>query len=107
MVDEEISRLRDSWHDTVADDDYRLLADLLGAAAAEIDLFDQVQLARVIRTCRSSQSLSAAGRTLYAASRARRSTTNDGDRLKKYLARFGLDWQSVNPSANSAATRGA
>ena len=36
-----------------------------------------------------------AGRKLFAASRARRAVTNDSDRVKKYLARFGLDWKLV------------
>jgi hypothetical protein len=38
----------------------------------------------------------AAGRALFAASRLRRSSANDADRLRKYLARFGLDWTSVS-----------
>jgi transcriptional regulatory protein RtcR len=29
---------------------------------------------------------------LFSASRARRATTNDADRLRKYLARFDIDW---------------
>jgi transcriptional regulatory protein RtcR len=60
-----------------------------------IDLFDQIQLASVIRVCREHSSLSAAGRTLFAASRAQKASANDADRLRKYLARFGLDWQAV------------
>ena len=46
------------------------------------------------RTCCASAgprgSLSEAGRMLFAASRSSRSTTNDADRLRKYLARYGL-----------------
>lgn len=34
--------------------------------------------------------LSEAGRALFSASRARRTSANDADRLRKYLARFGL-----------------
>lgn len=60
-----------------------------------IDLFDQIQLASVIRVCREHSSLSAAGRTLFAASRAQKASANDADRLRKYLARFGLDGQAV------------
>ena len=60
---------------------------------AELDLFDQAQLACVLRVCRESSSLSAAGRRLFAATRTRRKTPNDADRLRKYLARFGLDWE--------------
>ena len=36
--------------------------------------------------------LDEAGRVLYAASLAKRSSRNDGDRLRKFLARFGLDF---------------
>lgn len=35
---------------------------------------------------------SAAGRELFAESRKRRKSVNDEDRLRKYLARFDLDW---------------
>jgi transcriptional regulatory protein RtcR len=35
--------------------------------------------------------LSEAGRLLFAASRKSKATVNDADRLRKYLARFGLD----------------
>ena len=35
------------------------------------------------------------GRSLFAASRVRRSSANDADRLRKYLARFGLEWSRV------------
>jgi transcriptional regulatory protein RtcR len=39
--------------------------------------------------------LSEAGRILFGASLARRTSANDADRLRKYLARFGLDWGAV------------
>lgn len=55
-----------------------------------LDRFDRVQLADVIRVCRQARSLAEAGRILFAASRTRRSTTNDTDRLRKYLARFQI-----------------
>jgi transcriptional regulatory protein RtcR len=60
-----------------------------------VDLFDRVQLAAVVRACREAKSLSAAGRTLFAASRAAKTSTNDADRLKKYLARFGLTFDRI------------
>jgi len=94
-VVEEIDRLRRLWAPKPAGGD-ALLADLLGAdTLAGLDRFDRVQLADVVTVCRASPSLSAAGRTLFAASRAAKATPNDADRLRKYLARFGLDWQSV------------
>ena len=72
------------------------LAEVLGAGAAgEIDRFDRVQLAEVLRVCRASRSLSEAGRALFAASRAKKSSVNDADRLRKYLARFGLEWKAL------------
>jgi transcriptional regulatory protein RtcR len=33
--------------------------------------------------------------TLFAASRRQRTSTNDADRLRKYLARFDLSWTDV------------
>jgi len=94
-VEAEIKRLRRLWAGQ-ADDGLGLLVDLLGeGAVAEIDPFDRVQLAETIRVCRASRSLSEAGRTLFSASRARRATTNDADRLRKYLARFDIDWSAI------------
>jgi transcriptional regulatory protein RtcR len=73
------------------------LEDLLGAQAmASIDPFDQVQLAEVIRVCRRSRSLSEAGRELFSASRSRRSSSNDADRLRKYLQRYELEWSALH-----------
>jgi transcriptional regulatory protein RtcR len=98
VVDDEIERLRQGWRmlagprDAAGDD---AVVALLGARADGIDEFDRVQLGHVIRVCRQSATLSAAGRRLFAASRARRKVTNDADRLRKYLARFGLDWLDV------------
>ncbi|MGF7149170.1 transcriptional regulatory protein RtcR [Sphingomonas zeicaulis] len=92
-VDLEIGRLRRLWSAESGDDG---LAALLPAdALAEIDPFDRVQLAYVITVCRQSRSLSEAGRTLFSASLARRSSANDADRLRKYLVRFGLGWADV------------
>ncbi|MEW6709861.1 MAG: RNA repair transcriptional activator RtcR, partial [Candidatus Riflebacteria bacterium] len=60
---------------------------------ADLDLFDKIQLAGVVEVCKKSPSLAAAGRTLFAGSLARKSSTNDSDRLRKYLQRFGLTWE--------------
>jgi transcriptional regulatory protein RtcR len=87
----EIARLAALWSPGDGGDDglARLLSD---DALAAVDPFDRVQLAAVVATCRRSRSLSEAGRALFSASRARRSSANDADRLRKYLARFGLEW---------------
>ena len=63
--------------------------------SAELDRFDRVQLAEVLRVCRRSRTQSEAGRTLFAVSRRRKTSRNDADRLAKYLARFGLSWSAV------------
>ncbi len=100
-VDEEVARLAASWRrhspnaptspETGADP----VAEALGAdMAGALDPFDRVQLAEVLRVCRASRSLSEAGRALFASSRAKKSSTNDADRLRKYLARFGLAWKA-------------
>jgi transcriptional regulatory protein RtcR len=93
-VEAEKARLLRLWSGTAAAPDE--LESLLGAEAlAAIDGFDRVQLAEVVRVCRRSRSLSEAGRTLFGASRARRSSANDADRLRKYLQRFGLSWAAI------------
>lgn len=62
---------------------------------ATLDLFDRFQLGAIVDVCRRSRSLSAAGRELFALSRQAKASPNDADRLRKYLARFGLTWHDV------------
>jgi transcriptional regulatory protein RtcR len=82
---------------TDVDDDTAALDALLGRErAAALDRFDRAQLAEVVAVCRASASLSEAGRALFAASRARKAAPNDADRLRKYLARFGLRFADVS-----------
>jgi len=94
LVDEEVARLRDAWRRT--GDGPGLVEEVLGARAAEVDPFDRVQLEEVLRVCRGARSLSEAGRALFAVSRTRKSSTNDADRLRKYLARYRLAWKDVS-----------
>ena len=63
--------------------------------AASLDRFDRVQLEDALAVCRSSASLSAAGRILFDRSRERKSVANDADRLRKYLRRFDLEWSEL------------
>jgi transcriptional regulatory protein RtcR len=90
MVSDEIATLTAQW----AEGDFRPLAGLVDPAT--LDEFDRVQLEAVIAICRESDSLSAAGRRLFAVSRQEKASSNDADRLRKYLGRFGLDWAAVN-----------
>ncbi|MEZ6015131.1 MAG: RNA repair transcriptional activator RtcR [Planctomycetota bacterium] len=66
---------------------------------SSIDLFDRAQLEAVLRVCLTARTLSEAGRDLFAVSRAAKSSSNDADRLRKYLARFGLSFESIAETA--------
>jgi len=88
IADEEISRLQHAWQTPSA----------LPPLAEEVDLFDQRQLETVLEVCRRHHSLSDAGRELFAVSRLKKARPNDADRLRKYLARFGLNWENVRPA---------
>ena len=90
----EIARLREAWKPvrTATRTETGILTE---TQRAEIDPFDLVQLDHVLNVCRESKSLSDAGRKLFAVSRAKKAKSNDADRLKKYLARFGLGWEDV------------
>lgn len=96
VVSEELSRLRDTAPVTHESPPGELVAQALGAErTASLDRFDSVQLADVLSVCRDSRSLSAAGRQLFAASRSERASVNDADRLRKYLARFNLEFTEL------------
>lgn len=92
----EIDRLQRAWGGLRQREGDSILKEvLIESELAELDLFDRVQLEEVIRICRRSKSVSQAGRALFAASRRRRSSANDADRLGKYLGRFGLSWKQI------------
>lgn len=94
VVAQEIARLKRLWTGSVEPKDN--LAELLSEDSLDaLDPFDRVQLAYVVATCRTSPSLSEAGRKLFAASRTKRASLNDADRLRKYLGRFGLNWDHL------------
>ncbi|MDR2755529.1 MAG: RNA repair transcriptional activator RtcR [Planctomycetaceae bacterium] len=96
-VENEIEHLRTNWNRQVKkDEDVLLLQTILGKERlAELDLFDAVQLAKVLRICRESKSLAESGRKLFQYSRTKKKSANDTDRVSKYLAAFGLDWENV------------
>lgn len=92
-VEEEIGQLRFGWEGGPAPGEVERI---LGAtAAAQLDLFDRCQLEGVLAVCRTAQSLSEAGRKLFAASRQEKKQANDADRLRKYLARFNLTFDAL------------
>ncbi|SFJ67347.1 RNA repair transcriptional activator RtcR [Jannaschia pohangensis] len=93
QVDEEVETLRRRWRMAENDPDARLVGEVTDLT---LDPFDVPQLAHVIRICRTAPTISEAGRRLFAASRETRTSRNDADRLRKYLARFDLTWASLH-----------
>ena len=69
---------------------------LLGKDCRErYDDFDLAQFRHVAAVCRDSESAADAAKKLFSVSRALKKSTNDSDRLTKYLARFGLKFKDV------------
>jgi transcriptional regulatory protein RtcR len=101
IVQEEIARLSVSWVRPAAGETDGMLAQLLSEKSLdEFDLFDRVQLTHVLQVCRDARSMSDAGRQLFGASRTRKTSSNDADRLRKHLNRFGIQWdQIIQPSS--------
>jgi transcriptional regulatory protein RtcR len=96
IVDEEIARLRGTWQPHTASPSNALLVRCLGTdRVATLDPFERVQLEHVLDVVTRARSLSDAGRLLFSASRQQKTSANDTDRLRKYLARFGLDWKTA------------
>ncbi len=98
-VEEEIERLRENWRRPGEEGRGGVEVDLERVLAREVveglDPFDRVQLEYVVGVCGRARTLSDAGREIFAVSRGRRAVTNDADRLKKYLARFGVTFEGV------------
>ena len=97
VATQEVQRLQQTWGGEPTAQG--LVDAVLGTETDALDLFDRVQLERVLETCRASASMSEAGRTLFAVSRQSKKQPNDADRLRKYLARFGLSWDQVRNGA--------
>ncbi|MCA9650025.1 MAG: sigma 54-interacting transcriptional regulator, partial [Myxococcales bacterium] len=103
VVEAEVDRLRRAWSrgQDGGETELGIIEEVLGPQAlGSLDRFDQVQLAEVLRVCRRSRSLSEAGRILFAASRRQRSSINDADRIRKYLAKHGLRWADLGGSGS-------
>jgi transcriptional regulatory protein RtcR len=102
VVEDEIRRLKALWRSAGQDaETHALLEAVLGAEQAEtLDRFDTIQLADVLKICLQHPSASAAGRALFAQSRLEKKSSNDADRLVKYLARFGLKFEDIGRRQN-------
>jgi transcriptional regulatory protein RtcR len=93
----EIEGLQRRWMDKPFDSHSNILKRVLEPDHInQLDFFDKIQLTEVIKICQFSGSISEAGRTLFDISRQKKKQANDSDRLRKYLAKFGLNWTKVN-----------
>lgn len=93
-VKEEQNRLMIRWKKS--DPNQETLSQYLSSDHInDIDLFDQPQLLKVIEVCLQCHTLSEAGRILFSASRKQKKSSNDGDRLRKYLKKFNLDFNDL------------
>ena len=95
LVEEEIEQLIANWRPAESHDAASQQRQLAALVNRPLDRFDAVQLNDVIQVCRASGSLAEAGRALFTVSRQGKKSANDSDRLRKYLARFGLDWHGL------------
>jgi transcriptional regulatory protein RtcR len=95
LVTEEIERLKVAWRsDNKAG--ASMVELILGAEKAEkLDRFDRVQLEEVLQACKDARSMAEVGRALFSISRAAKKSSNDADRVRKYLLRFGLEWDGL------------
>src|SRR5262245_19920996 len=93
QVNAEVAHLKSIWSGAPAATSSDLIEQVVApGVAASLDRFDRAQLEDVLSVCRMAATLSAAGRTLFDRSRERKKIANDADRLRKYLARFDLEW---------------
>ena len=101
-VQAEIDTLRSRWQGFSTDRQSNILSEIMSPEQLDqLDLFDQIQLTQVVRTCQNATTISEAGRKLFNVSRRKKKQTNDSDRLRKYLAKFSLDWQQVKGGVNA------
>ncbi len=97
-VQTEMTRLRKEWsiESRFATNDEKLCQKLMTVEQlSKIDLFDRLQLEKVLEICRHCDSMAEAGRQLFSNSSQKKQSTNDSDRLRKYLQRFGISWKMI------------
>lgn len=105
-VEDEIHRLKSTWshqgnpgHSTIPNETSSKLPTNL---VESLDLFDQAQLKEVLNICLESSNMAEAGRRLFAVSRTKLKAPNDSDRIRKYLSKFGLNWNTIQHLKSSS-----
>ncbi len=105
-VEQEIRKLQNGWGQERDGENgqSRLIAALLSPETlAGLDLFDRMQLEKVLEICLVCDSMAEAGRRLFGNSIRNKQSSNDSDRLRKYLQRFGISWKNIAGAANTAS----
>lgn len=105
VVAREIARLRKLWRPLREQGGFPLLQSLL-PEPERLDLFEKLQLEGVLEVCLKSASRSEAGRALFGVSRTGKTTLDDTTRLRKYLAAYGIEWDSIKEAAVAQRMRG-
>jgi transcriptional regulatory protein RtcR len=70
-------------------------ARVLGGRLAQYDVFDLAQLEVVLEAVAATRNMAQAGRQLFGVSRTAKETPNDSDRVRKFLARWSLDYAAT------------
>jgi transcriptional regulatory protein RtcR len=95
-VEAEIKRLNKRWQSQEEDEGIALEDYLTAEAVDKIDLFDRLQLCEVIAVCQKCSNMAEAGRTLFNVSRTTKTSSNDSNRLRVYLQKFGLSFAELS-----------
>lgn len=68
---------------------------VLGERVVQHDVFDLAQLEAVLQAVAATRNMAQAGRALFGVSRTAKETPNDSDRVRKFLARWSLDYAAT------------
>lgn len=80
-----------------------LVAAIMGDAP--MDIVDSAQMEVVLQTIRTTNNMAEAGRVLFACSRQEKKSTNDSDRVRKYLDKWNLNYAEVKQALAKLAAQ--
>lgn len=92
VVKDEIDRLKQNWQ---VNQGIKPETDINEWIEEPIDLFDEYQLAAVIKVCQQSSTAADAGRKLFNISRQNKTSVNDSHRVSQFLNKFKLDFKKI------------
>lgn len=94
-VKKEIERLRNAWKSPGSEEDRPLCRKVLGERYGDYHLAKLMQLEPILELSRGCGSMADAGRRLYSVEGENQNAPNYSDKFRKYLCRFGLEWDQV------------